>query len=74
MRCDRYADVDLLILYDPAFCHPERAHTEHRSFVDAVTQMVGAPVHLCLLSYGEEKESGFIFRVGAVLVRMGLSN
>jgi hypothetical protein len=66
----RYNDVDLLILYDPILCPPERAHREHRVFVDRVAEMVDAPIHLCLLSYDEERATDFIGRVSAIRLAM----
>jgi hypothetical protein len=57
---DRYADVDLLILYDPLLCPAARAHAEHKMFVDRMAEIAGAPVHLCLLSYCEEQANDFI--------------
>lgn len=64
-RSDRYADIDLLILYDPSLCPAARAHTAHKAVVDRVAEIAGAPVHLCLLSYSEEQASDFIARVSA---------
>jgi predicted nucleotidyltransferase len=52
-RADRYADVDLLILYDSSLCPAARAHAEHKALVDRVAEIAGVPVHLCLLSYRE---------------------
>lgn len=64
-RSDRYADIDLLILYDSSLCPAARAHAEHKAFADRVAEIAGAPVHLCVLSYREEQASGFIAQVSA---------
>ena len=73
-RSDRYADVDLLILYDPTLCPAARAHADHQAFVDTVAEMAGAPVHVCLLSYREERTNGFIGQVAAIPLIIGLEN
>ena len=65
MRTSRCNDVDLLILYDPALCPPEQAHREHKAFVDCAARETGLPIHLCLLTYDEERACGFIQRVSA---------
>jgi hypothetical protein len=64
-RASRFADIDLLILYDPSICPAARAHAEHKAFVRRVEEKAAAPVHLCLLSYSEESASGFIAQVSA---------
>ena len=68
MRKNRYNDIDLLILYDPKFCAPDRAHRKHQSFTSLVAVKIGAPVHLCLLTYNEESEANFIALVSARLM------
>lgn len=66
MQSDRYADLDLLILYDPFRCPAERAHHDHRAFIDGLAERLDVPVHLCLLSYREEQAAGFNTQVSAV--------
>lgn len=53
-------DIDILILYDPALHSPKDAYKLHRTFVDYVEQLVGIPVDVTLLTYAEEKSTGFI--------------
>jgi hypothetical protein len=65
-QTSRYNDVDLLILYDPTLCLPERAHREHKAFVDLAANEIGATIHLCLLTYHEERTTGFIAKVSAI--------
>jgi len=62
----------LLILYDPDLCPPEEAHREHKAFVDRAAAEIGVSIHLCLLTYREEREIGFISLVSAIpIARIG---
>ncbi|MGJ0430758.1 nucleotidyltransferase domain-containing protein [Methylobacter sp.] len=59
-------DIDVLVLYDPSVFSPADAYRAHASFVKEVQRLVGLPVDLTLLTYGEEESSGFIEDTGAV--------
>jgi hypothetical protein len=67
-RSDDYADIDLLILYDPSLCPASQAHHNHRALVRCVAEIGNGPVHLCLLSYHEDSVINFRERVSAVQV------
>lgn len=65
LRSSQFSDVDMLILYDPTLCAPDRAHSEHKGFVDGIAKDIDVPIHLCLLTYQEERTTGFIAQVSA---------
>jgi hypothetical protein len=58
----------LLVLYDPNSCAPQKSYDEHRAFVDKAAELLEAPIHLSLLTYYEEKSTGFIVEVSAIPV------
>ncbi len=59
-------DIDVLILYDPLVFSPADAYRSHAPFVKEVQRLIGLPLDLTLLTYGEELSSGFIEDTGAV--------
>ncbi|MFZ0817338.1 MAG: hypothetical protein WAM78_17580 [Candidatus Sulfotelmatobacter sp.] len=59
-------DVDVLVVYDPQFCAPARAYELHRSFVTRLKEVTGMPVHITLLTTGEERGCNFVNDTGAV--------
>ena len=67
-RGRNYDDIDLLILYDPNSCAPQKSYNEHRAFVDKAAELLDAPIHLSVLTYDYEKSTGFIVKVSAIPV------
>jgi len=59
-------DIDVLVLYDPSVFSPADAYRGHAPFVKEIQCLVGLPLDLTLLTYDEEKSSGFIEDTGAV--------
>ena len=59
-------DVDVLVVYDPQFCAPAQAYELHSSFVNRLKEVTGIPVHVTLLTAGEERGCNFINDTGAV--------
>jgi predicted nucleotidyltransferase len=59
-------DVDVLIVYDPDVCQPERAHESVADAINALKKALGRPVHLTLLTRQEEEGCAFKIDTGCV--------
>jgi predicted nucleotidyltransferase len=59
-------DIDILILYDPVICAPEKAYLIHNLFIENIKNLFGLPVDITLLTYMEEQRAGFIEKAQAV--------
>jgi predicted nucleotidyltransferase len=69
LRREDFNDVDVLILYNPLLCPPQTAWNAHGRFVNEVQKAFGKSVHLELLTFDEERETGFVARARAVRIR-----
>jgi hypothetical protein len=62
-------DIDVLVLYDPSCCAPDKAYVIHKAEIEYIGLQVGLKPHAVLLTYDEEREIGFIEReAGAKVV------
>ena len=60
------SDLDVLLLYDPARCHPKDAYRAHANFLRAVERLVSVPVDVTLLTHMEAHGCQFLKQTGCV--------
>lgn len=58
-------DVDIIILYDPAYCSPSEAYDKHHEFKEALRNYFRLPIHITYLTFDEEKNAKLIDLSGA---------
>jgi predicted nucleotidyltransferase len=59
-------DLDVLVIYDPQACPPQKAYSVHRETVVDLEKYYQLPVHITLLTFSEEASTEFIRRTGAI--------
>ena len=60
------SDLDVLLLYNPATCHPKDAYRVHTNFSRAVERLVSVPVDITLLTHMEAHGCHFLEETGCV--------
>jgi len=60
------ADLDVLVIYDPAIVPPASAYIAHEPLFTELNRHTGLKVDPTLLTYSEEKQTNFASLVGAV--------
>ena len=66
LRTKTASDLDVLIIYDPEVCLPEKAYELHKDFLSQIFREFGLPVHATMLSVQEERDRDFIQDTGAM--------
>jgi predicted nucleotidyltransferase len=60
------SDIDILVLYDPVYCVPDRAYEAHETEIEYISSQVKLKPHVVLLTYEEEHDVGFMMRYEGV--------
>ena len=60
------ADIDLLIVYDPEVCPPEKTYDLHAPFINTARSTFDLPVDFTLLTFKEERDSRFVEDTSAI--------
>lgn len=61
-------DLDVLIVYDERYCSPETAFDMHKQMIDDLESVSNIPIHVTMLSKGENSKAMFHKQINAVLL------